>query len=564
MSKTTKEIGDNFLNYQEWLWKNIGRYKGRIIISMFVVIIRGIMLLVPALITQQIIDVILPSGSFKKLALCAAILILIPIMVTLLIIVDLFIDQYILQIMSKVRSDIYNGIQYRPLEWFNHILLGDLISRMLDETESVTKFAYFGMGSVVWFNVTIVVGLCLLLSKNVKITLLLFSCILGQTYIMSLLGKQQKQNTKHIKENSALLANSMIESLTGIQFIKVTASEEKEIEKASQLIDQQSALYRKQRILELYHNLVKVGFSGGANLIIYFLGGQLILKQQLTIGQLIAINSLYTWIQPAIFGYQDMYIGRSKIVPSLKRIFEIMYEPEYEDSNKYPLGAVELCVDGVTFAYRLQPGQVVINNANFVIEEGQTVSLVGTSGSGKSTIALLILGLLQPQNGCIKVTNIDIKEINRNWIKRNMLCVSQISQVRDTTILDNILWGEEEISEDRINEILDVVCLSKWIKQLPYGVNTSTGEQGARVSGGERQKICIARAIVRRPRILILDEATSAMDNMTEAQIIHNIKQFLSNSIVILITHKENTISFCDRTFRLNTEGYIQEIVAEK
>ena len=317
-----------YSSYKKWLSEIFGKYKLRIIVSALIVIFRGIILLLPPIITQKIIDKILPSGSFQKLTVYAVVLVAIPLLVSALIIIDLFIDKYILKVMSKTRYDIYKGIQSKPLQWFHKLQAGDLLSRMLDETEEITEFAYFGVGSVIWFNVTIVVGLSLLLTRSWKITIILLAFILCQAYIVDYLGKLHKKNSMAIMKNRASVTDKIMESVSGIQFIKTVAGEEKEVEKISDLLEEQRKLLKKQRKIELYRDLVKTLFIVGANVVIYFYGGVLVLENQLTIGALVAINSLYTWVQPAIFGYQDMYIDAKKIIPSLERVCEIMYTTE--------------------------------------------------------------------------------------------------------------------------------------------------------------------------------------------------------------------------------------------
>ena len=148
-------------NYKQWLSGILSQYKFRMIISMLIVVIRGVILLLPSVVTQQIIDVVLPQGSFSLLLMYAVLLVAIPVTVSVLIVVDLFIDRYILKIMSKLRCDIYNGIQYRPLQWLKKAKVGDIVNCMLDETEDITNFGYFGIGSIIWFNTTIIAGLSL-------------------------------------------------------------------------------------------------------------------------------------------------------------------------------------------------------------------------------------------------------------------------------------------------------------------------------------------------------------------------------------------------------------------
>lgn len=547
-----------YKDYKEWVSRIIGKYKVRIIISSLIVVFRGLILLLPAVITQQIIDNILPSGSFHKLTMYAVVLVAIPITVSVLIIVDLFIDKYILKVMSEARFNIYNGIQYRPLQWFYETKIGDLVNRMLDETEEVTNFAYFGIGSVIWFNVTIVAGLSLMLTRNWKITLLLLGIILCQAYIINCLGEKHKKNAKALMENGAEVTNHIIESVGGIQFIKAAAGEETEIDKISAVLDKQYELLTKKRRIELFRSIVRTIFIGVANMVIYLFGGMLVINRQLTIGALIAINSLYVWVQPAIFGYQDMYISAKRIIPSLNRICEIMYPIKAHKGNAWPGEKAAIKVENVSFAYDKQ--QTTLQNISFEAKQGESISVIGSSGSGKSTLSYIMMGLLQPMEGSVKISGTDIKAINKKWFKQKVLCVSQASQLRSASILDNILYFKEGVSESDINDVIKVACLETWISKLPQGVHTFIGEQAMMISGGERQRICIARAILRKPQILILDEATSALDTVTEARLIHNLKKFLPDSTLIFITHREAILSFTDKVIKIDKGRMVKEM----
>lgn len=543
--------------YKEWLSEIVGRYRVRITISALIVIIRGVILLLPSVVTQWIIDDILPSGSFHELTMYAVLLVAIPITVTVLIIVDLFIDKYILKVMSKVRCDSYNGIQHRPLQWFYGTQIGNIVNRMLDETEEITNFSYFGIGSVIWFNVTIVAGLSIMISRSWKTTIILIGIILCQVYITNRIGEKHKQNAKALMENESEVTNHLMEAISGIQFIKSVAGEESEIKKYGVLLDKQYELLARQRKIKLYSSLVKTAFIGLANISIYLFGGMLVINNQMTIGALVAINSLYVWVQPAIFGYQDMYIYAKRILPSIERINEIMYPVKSNRGYYYPEEKVDLKVDNISFSYDCQ--KTTIHNISFEVKQGDSISIIGSSGSGKSTLSLLLLGLLRPIDGSVKISGIDIETINRQWLKQNVLCVSQEAMLRSTTILDNILFFQEKVSEEKIKEVLKVTCLEDWISQLPQGIHTFVGEQGVMVSGGERQRILIARAILRQPKILIMDEATSALDRVTETRLIQNLKKFLPDTIFIFITHRVAVLSYTDRVIHIDEGRKVED-----
>ena len=539
-------------NYKQWLSGILSQYKFRMMISMLIVVIRGVILLLPSVVTQQIIDVVLPQGSFSLLLIYAVLLVAIPVTVSVLIVVDLFIDRYILKIMSKLRCDIYNGIQYRPLQWLKKAKLGDIVNCMLDETEDITNFGYFGIGSIIWFNTTIIAGMSLMIARSWMITLGLLVIILVQVYITNILGEKHKENSGELIQNEVDLTNRVLETISGIQFVKSTASEMAEYHKVEKVQEEKYKILMKQRKIELGRNIFTTLFVCLTNLVIYLGGGFLVIRGQLTIGALVAINSLFVWIQPAIFGYQSMYIGSKKIAPSLDRIYRMIYPVEEQKTDVVPKGNLRLKAEDICFNYE---DRSVLEDLSFSIEQGECVSIIGASGSGKSTLINLLLGFEQPVKGEITLGGIKVNDMSKEWLRKTMVCVPQTVSLRAASILDNILFHEEKASDEQIQKVLEVVCLKEWIEQLPKGLQTFVGEQSLKISGGERQRICMARAILRKPKVLILDEATSALDPITERKVISNLKEYLTETTLILVTHRMLLIALTDKTIRIESRS---------
>ena len=537
-----------YKNYKEMLLGILGQYKFRMIFSMLIVVVRGVILLLPSVVTQRIIDVILPQGSFSLLFMYAVLLVAIPITVSVLIVIDLFIDKYILAIMSKLRCDIYNGIQYRPLKWLKEAKIGDIVNCMLDETEDIKNFGYFGIGSIIWFNTTIIAGLSLMLTRNWIITLCLFGVILIQVYVANIIGKRHKENAKELIKNDVDFSNRVLETVSGIQFIKSTASESVECDKIGRVQEKKYEILMKQRNIEFCRNILTTLFVAVSNFIIYMGGGFFVINGYLTIGSLVAINSLFVWIQPAIFGYQSMYINSKRILPSLDRIYKMIYPVEDKECEVVPVGRISLSIDDILFKYE---DRTVLENLSFEVEQGECVSIIGASGAGKSTLVNILLGFEQPLQGGVKLAGIDLDRINRKWLRKNVICVPQSVILRSASILDNILFNMKDVSDEQIQKALEVACLNEWIELLPQGLNTFIGEQSLKISGGEKQRICIARAILRQPRILILDEATSALDSITEKEIVTNLKNYLVNTTLIFVTHRMSLLSLANKVVRI-------------
>jgi ABC-type bacteriocin/lantibiotic exporter with double-glycine peptidase domain len=244
----------------------------------------------------------------------------------------------------------------------------------------------------------------------------------------------------------------------------------------------------------------------------------------------------------------------------LKNIRRELKQGEKEFNNIEFKEAIS--IENLDFQYPSASEQT-LSNFNLLIQKGQSIGILGPSGSGKSTFVNIFLGLLYPQNGTIKVDDINIATDLRGW--RNIIgYVPQSIYLIDDTIISNIAFGvsPEEVNLDRINEVIKLAQLTSFIEQLPEELNTNVGERGVKMSGGQLQRIGIARALYNNPSILVLDESTSALDNFTEREIMKSVELLLSNSItVIIIAHRLTTLEKCDVVYRLEKHKKL-EIVA--
>ena len=219
----------------------------------------------------------------------------------------------------------------------------------------------------------------------------------------------------------------------------------------------------------------------------------------------------------------------------------------------------EIRLTDVTYAYP-NTDKLIFDHAELVIPVGKSVGIVGTTGAGKSTVVDIMLGLLKLQSGKILADGVDVMTNYRGWLK-NIGYIPQMSYMLDGTIRKNVAFGvpDDQISEERVWEVLREAQLDEFVKGLPEGINTTIGERGIRLSGGQRQRISIARALYDDPRILILDEATSAVDNDTEAAIMESINRFQGKKTLLIIAHRLQTIEKCDMVYRVENGSLKQE-----
>ena len=295
---------------------------------------------------------------------------------------------------------------------------------------------------------------------------------------------------------------------------------------------------------------------------ILYLGAKLVIEGSLTVGELVAFNMLASRVSMPVLRlaqmWQDFHQARLSI-DRLGDILNTMPEPSFS-AGRAALPAVrgQVTLEHVTFRYRVD-GSEVLHDVSFLsVSPGQVVGMVGSSGSGKSTIAKLIQRLYVPEGGRVLVDGVDLTMVDLAWLRRQIGVVLQENVLFNCSIRDNIALSDPTMSMERIIAAASLAGAHEFILELPEGYDTIVGERGSSLSGGQRQRIAIARALITDPRILIFDEATSALDYESERIIQQNMKQIASGRTVVVIAHRLSTVRNSDRIITIE-RGHIVE-----
>ncbi|WP_176523489.1 ABC transporter ATP-binding protein [Bacillus thuringiensis] len=550
MEDTSKETISN----GRWITRLMRPYWKEALFAIIVVIVRSTILLAPPLITKELIDSVLPKQDGFRLIVYTIGIAMIPIVNGGLIILELKLSRYILKLGATLRADILNGLQYRPLNWFSSIKTGDLMQRALDETKELTMFAYQGFSSTIWYLMTTIVGLIIMFTLHWKITLIVLIILVIQTYTIQRLGNIAATQSKQIAQLNSGVMEQFRETVAGALFIKTNGTEEHEAKVLSNRLEEHYNGYKRYILIDGAVDFLQVLFVGLVNGILYLGGALFVVNGELTVGSMIALVAIYTWVQPMLASYFIMYIYAKKMSPLLNRVRQIIFPVKKAAGQIKLTPPIDIQATNIYFNYSAE--RQILKGVNFYLPAGKTMAIIGPSGTGKSTISDLILRLLTPQSGEIRLGGVLIEELEETWLRRNVRCVTQDVQLRSGTLLDNILYPDSHASQEDIEEALQLSGLHEWVEKQPLGLHTEIGEEGMQLSGGERQRLSILRTILSKPAILILDEATSALDNITESQIIQNIYNFLPDTTIIFITHRMSVLEYSDIVFRLK-EGHL-------
>jgi ATP-binding cassette, subfamily B, bacterial len=453
------------------------------------------------------------------------------------------------KVIFDFRSDLYEHIQRLPLSWFDHRATGDIMTRVLEDVNSVERVLIDGVeqGSVAFLQALIVVVLLFIRAPWLAaLTMLPIPCLLAGalTYTLTAKSRYKVQRTAASEMNSILHDN-----LSGIRQIKAyvrETSEHRRFNRASERLRQATLVVMKA--WALYSPSMDFFTSCGLIIVTGF-GGIAVLHGRMAIGELVAFLILVRFLYEPIGRLHSLNQMLQSARAAGDRVFEIFDEPLERDLREdeliSPVGHVEY--RNVTFSYA--EGQPVLRDVSFAAEPGQTIALVGATGAGKSTLVNLLLRFyeLDSQGGDILIDGRSIRTLSKQAIRRVTGFVSQECFLFNGTIRENLLFGRPEATEADVWKALKTANADGFVSRLPQGLDSGVGERGIRLSVGEKQRISIARAILKDPPMLVLDEATASVDTETERQIQEALNRLLSGRTSFVIAHRLSTVRDADQ-----------------
>lgn len=451
-------------------------------------------------------------------------------------------------IQHNLRLDAYSHIQELEMEYFESQSTGRLMSILNDDINQLERFLDFGANEVLQVIATVVIigGIFFYLAPGVAaLAMLPMPFILwGSIAFQKLLAPRYAD----VREKASLLNSRLSNNLGGIMTIKSFTTEAYETER----IRTESNAYRQSNhraialsaaFVPLIRILILLGFVATL-----FFGGLAVVNNQLSVGNysvLVYLIQRLLWPLTRLGETLDQY---QRAMASTNRVMDVLDTPLAIHPGYTPLPTEvvkgDIWLKDITFGYRDRPP--VLSQLTLHIPAGKTTAIVGSTGSGKSTLVKLLLRLYEIESGTITLDGVDIREVRLRDLRRSMGLVSQDVFLFHGTVWENITYGTPGASFDEVVAAARVAEAHDFIQQLPQGYDTIVGERGQKLSGGQRQRLAIARAILKDPPILILDEATSAVDNETEAAIQRSLEKITQNRTTVAIAHRLSTIRNAD------------------
>ena len=469
----------------------------------------------------------------------------------------------------RLRVDTHRHLQKLDMGWFRDHKSGRLMSILNDDINQLERFLDGGANDILQVGTTVVcvTGVFFYFSPGIALLAMLpIPVILWGSFLFQ---SRIAPRYANVRERASLINSQLANNLSGIETVKSFTAEEREVQTLDRLsVEYKEANAHAIRLSSAFSPLIRMAIVLGFGATLIY-GGQLTLDGQMEVGVysvLVFLTQRLLWPLTRLGATFDLY---QRAMASVHRVFELLDTQTAivggEHAPKKVEGGVELT--DVSFAY--PDREPILEDFSLSIPAGQTVAIVGPTGSGKSTIVRLLLRFYDPQSGTITLDDQSLGAWDLDTLRQSIGLVSQSVYLFDGSIWDNILYGRPDATEEEVIAAAKSAEVHEFIETLPQGYHTPIGERGLKLSGGQSQRISIARAILKDPPILVLDEATSAVDNETEAAIQRSLEVVSQNRTTIVIAHRLSTIRHADKIVvmdlgRIVAEGTHEDLIAGK
>ena len=521
-----------------------------VFIGLVLIVIRSLSGLILPWQSKVLLDDVVPSKNFDGLyTLIGIVLVAILVQAVTSFLLTRILSVQAQYLISELRAQVQKKVLSLPISFFDNTKSGALVSRIMSDVEGVRNLIGTGLVQLVGGSFTAIVSLVILIKLNAWMTLFVFVPI----SIFGLVALKAFKYIRPIFRNrgkiNAEVTGRLTETLAGVRVIKAFNSEEQENKVFEKGVERLYENVKKSLTATAFMTSSSTFLIGVATTGIMGIGGYYMMLDDMITGEFLFFTLILGFMIAPIVQMSNIGSQLTEALAGLDRTEELMnLTAEDEDVNRtIQLNTVkgDIKFNNVSFAY--EEGKPVLHNIDFEAPSGSVIALVGSSGSGKSTIAGLSATFLNPESGMITIDGQDLSKVRLSSFRKNLGVVLQDEFLFEGTIRENIMFPRPNATEPQLQNAVKAAYVNEFTDRFDDGLETLIGERGVKLSGGQRQRIAIARAILADPKIIILDEATSNLDTESEGLIQKSLSELTNNRTTIVIAHRLSTIKKADQ-----------------
>ncbi len=538
-------------------------YWGQLLAIIGLALFAAVIGLIPPLVMKEIIDKAIPQGNMKILAGMALLMIFLPVVSGVLGVWQNHLNTKVTQgVIRDLGQSLFHNLQRQSMAFFTDARSGEIVQRITGDVQAVQSVVTSLVVSSITQIVIVVSTIGILFALDWKlaiISVLILPLFVLPVKKVSKVRKELRTETQKVRSD----ITSQLSENFGISGALLTRIFGREKQQEIEF----TAMNQKVMDLELRLNLVGRWFGMATSTlgplgtaIIYMYGGYSVISGSMTLGSIVAFAAYLGRLYMPVGMLLNLHVEVATALGVFQRIFEYQdMVPDVMDAEgARPLGLVEgrVAYKQVSFAYK--PGQYALRDVTFEAQPGEMVALVGPSGAGKSTLIGMIARLYDSTSGVVEVDGVNVRDVQLASLRAQIAYVTQESFLFHATIGDNLRFAREDATREEMEAACRQAYIHDFIVSLPEGYDTMVGERGHRLSGGERQRIAIARAILKRPRILILDEATSHLDSESESYVQAALEELMQGRTTLVIAHRLSTVLAADHILVIEAGSVVE------
>ncbi len=540
-------------------------YKAQLLFVLIAILCSAVLTLMPSVLTGRIIDDGLIAKNLNKLIFYIALSFGVTLLANLIGILESYLNTWIAQhITYDMRNSMYSHLQKMSQRFFTNNNQGDIITRMTSDISGVQQIITNTLTSIISNSITLAVALVLMFRENWKLALVGIAVVPLFVLPTRSAGKRRWTITRESQACSDEINGILNETLSvsGQLLVKLFGMEKTEYDRYEAANNKMIGLNIKESMAGRWFRMALGTFTNIGPMLIYLVGGIIMMRfdQTVTVGQISVLVALLSKMYMPVNQLLNIQVDWIRSMAMFTRIFEYYdMKPEIENApDAVTPDSADGEVEFLNVRFYYEPEREILHDISFKLDKGNCIAIVGPSGSGKSTLINLIPRLYDVIEGSVLFDGRDVKTLDLEFLRRNIGIVSQETYLFNGTIRDNLLYAKPDATEEELIEACKRANIYDFIEKQETGLDTIVGNRGLKLSGGEKQRISIARILLKDPALMIFDEATSALDSISEQKIQDAIEPLIESRTSILIAHRLSTILAADEILVIK-DGEIAE-----